>query len=121
MFFPKIQVKFSNFIIEEELDLHSTVFHWPKQMSETFEQNLRRLQLKREQAEEKLEEDKKEFEQNLFEYIEKLEAYKTKDSPYLDMEEMREHSVALTDLNDKITACVQAAAVWNSTDYIFLL
>ncbi|CAG7651635.1 unnamed protein product, partial [Allacma fusca] len=90
----------------KELQIHNTVFHWPSGMREVFDQNGMRLQHKRDQAEEKLDEDKSVFEKNLLKYIDELKKYKTMESQFLEKEDMRVNAEALTVLNEEIQNCI---------------
>ena len=80
-------------------------------MEEIFDANATRLQLKRDQAEEKLIADREAFEAKLKRIIEELETYKTKDSPFLVLEEMRIYSEALRALNTELQKCVDISEV----------
>lgn len=67
--------------------------------------------MRREQAEEQLIVDRERFEAKLARIITNLDVYKTKDSPFLNAEEMRTNSEALKRLNDEIQGCVLEAEV----------
>lgn len=99
------------YILEEQLQTHSKVFYWPEAMDKIFNKNSARLQMMREQAEEKLIKDRKKFEARLVKILEHLEVYKTKDSPYLSLEEMRVNSENLRVLNDELQTCINTSDV----------
>lgn len=80
-------------------------------MDKIFNKNSARLQMMREQAEEKLIKDRKKFEARLVKILEHLEVYKTKDSPYLSLEEMRVNSENLRVLNDELQTCINTSDV----------
>ncbi|CAL8109272.1 unnamed protein product [Orchesella dallaii] len=75
-------------------------------MDKIFNQNSTRLQLKRDQAEEQLILDRQAFETRLAKIITQLDVYKTKDSPFLNVEEMRMNSEALQLIHDEIQLCI---------------
>lgn len=80
-------------------------------MDKIFNKNSARLQILRDQAEEKLIKDREAFEAQLLKILAAIEVYKTKDSPYLGLEEMRINAEALGVLNDELQACILTAEV----------
>ncbi|CAG7816608.1 unnamed protein product [Allacma fusca] len=100
----------------QQVESHNNLYQWPEQMEEIFDQNATRLQLKRDQAEEKLGLDREAFEAKLKKIIEELEAYKTKDSPFLVLEEMRTNAETLRALNDELQKCVETAEKLNEEE-----
>lgn len=80
-------------------------------MDKIFNQNSSRLQLKRDQAEEQLILDREAFETKLSKIIAALDVYKTKDSPFLNTEEMRMNADSLQKLNDEIQGCITESDV----------
>jgi hypothetical protein len=71
-------------------------------MDKIFNKNSARLQLLRDQAEEKLIKDRADFEARLVAILEELKVYKTKDSPFLNLEEMRINAKNLQILYDEL-------------------
>lgn len=96
---------------EEQLLLHSKAYNWPEHMDKIFNQNSVRLTLKRDQAEEQLIADRHAFEGVLAKTITALDVYKTKDSPFLNTEEMRMNADALQKLNNEIQAAITESEV----------
>jgi len=80
-------------------------------MEEVFDKNSTRLQLKRDQAEEQLIVNREAYEAKLKKYIDEIGKYKSKDSPFLNKEEMRINAEALRKLNAELEKCVEEAEV----------
>jgi len=80
-------------------------------MERIFDKNVVRLQLLRDDAEEKLIANRAEFETKLAKILKNVDIYRTKDSPFLTKEEMRINSLNLKGLSDELQICADTADV----------
>lgn len=90
------------FRVEDDLQLNTRVFLWPKDMEAVIELALQRLNMRRDQAENELKYKRQLFERNLTKHAQMLAAFKKKDPPMLTLEEMKENVEIIEGIAEKI-------------------
>ncbi|XP_037073993.1 dynein heavy chain 3, axonemal-like [Pollicipes pollicipes] len=91
----------------DDLALNARVFHWPENIEAVFDLSHSRLRHRRAAAEEALGTRLESFAEKLDEYNKALEAFKKKDSPVLNMEEMKSNVDTLNWLGEALADAKQ--------------
>ncbi|XP_071813132.1 dynein axonemal heavy chain 3-like isoform X2 [Apostichopus japonicus] len=91
-----------SFLLNEDIKLNSTVFHWPDRIQSVFELSRSRLMTKREQAEDEVRKKVQLFEEKLNEYNKEVDSFRKKEM--LGLEEMKSNVDKLNEIQSQLDA-----------------